>query len=83
MPKLSVHSHPKKIAKKIVNGNTKTYDHVSIGIPLLPTSTTKVGEGLGLALTIRQSTTRHINVGTTRLGTMGVFLVRPLATSQS
>ena len=48
MLEVSVHSHPKEIAKKIVSGNAKIQEPMWAGIPL-PTNTTKVGEGLGMS----------------------------------
>ena len=86
VPKLNVQSLPKDTAKKIMSKNGKILVPTSFGVPL-PTSTTKVGEGLGMSggyPIARQSTTPHPRLGTTVPKSMGAFpTMRPPTSSQT
>ena len=68
-----------------MNRNKRDPTSVTQGVPL-PTSTIKVGEGLGFNggnPTARQSTTPHPSMGTMVHDTMGVFPLRPLVHAPS
>ena len=85
IPKLSVQSLPKDIARKTMSKNGRNPAPNSFKLPL-PTSTTKVGEGLRTSdghPIIRQSITSHPSIGTTMLDTMEAFPIRPPTLSQS
>ena len=78
-PKPNIQSLPRENSRQTMTRNKRDPTSITQGVPL-PTSTVKVGEGLGFNgenPSTRRSTTPHPSMGTTFHETMGAFPLRP------